>query len=352
MRSPAPWVVPVLGAALCGAGAVAFALAQATGPDAGWFAYAPSGVDIAYDSDLLASLDATWPLLWTRGHLLGVGLLVAGLVVLGTRAGRLVRRAGVRGGPGPVVALGLLAGLLLVGGAVLVLTGDAPAVVSYGGSYEPLSCTGGGGCPPGATPVQVSGVQLAGLGATVLGAVLAAAVGAAAVTGVPAAPVVPGPAGSGPGRAAGWVAVGVGALLAGAGLLLAARAPTVAPELVFLSPEQYDQLADAAWLADVGRVVLATGVLLAAGAAAWLLRGTSPVRARTAAGVVLGVGAGLAVLGAVLLWSATTAQPGAGGVTSGRLAGWALVAGLAVVLVAGALLGAGVRQVAGRRRVR
>ena len=352
MRSPAPWVVPVLGAALCGAGAVAFALAQATGPDAGWSAYAPSGVDIAYDSDLLASLDATWPLLWTRGHLLGVGLLVAGLVVLGTRAGRLVRRAGVRGGPGPVVALGLLAGLLLVGGAVLVLTGDAPAVVSYGGSYEPLSCTGGGGCPPGATPVQVSGVQLAGLGATVLGAVLAAAVGAAAVTGVPAAPVVPGPAGSGPGRAAGWVAVGVGALLAVAGLLLAARAPTVAPELVFLSPEQYDQLADAAWLADVGRVVLATGVLLAAGAAAWLLRGTSPVRARTAAGVVLGVGAGLAVLGAVLLWSAREARRAVEVVGPAALVGPGQWAGLVGVLVGGALLGAGVRHASGWRPAR
>ena len=348
MRRPALWPAPALGALLCAAGAAVLGRAEAAAPDDfGWFAYSPPGVDIAYDSDLLASFDDPWPLLWTGGHLLGVGLLVAGLLVLGGWAGRLLgRRWGVRGRP--AVALGALAGLLVVGGAVLVLTGDAPAVVTYGGSYEPMS----GGAPPGDPLVRVSGVQLAGLGTAVLGAVLAAAVGAAAVTGVPAGPVVPGADAPGAGRAAGWVAVGAGALLVVPGLLLASRAAAVRPELVFLSPEQYDQLVDAAWLAGVGRVLVAVGVLLAAGAVPWLLGGDRPALVRTAAGVALGAAVGVAVLGAVLLWSAVTAQQAVEGVVPGRLAGPRLWGGLAVVLAAGALLGAGVRQVYGRRPAR
>jgi hypothetical protein len=343
MRSPPPWSVPALGALLCAAGAVVFAQAQATAPDAGSFAYAPAGVDITYDSDLLASLDDPWPLLWTGGHLLGVGLLVVGLLVLGGWAGRLLgRRWGVRGRPA-VVALGALAGLLVVGGAVLVLTGEAPAVVTYGGSYEPLSCGVGVGCPPVTSPVRISGVQLAGLGTAVLGAVLAAAV-AAAVTGSPAGPGV-----RGPGRAAGWVAVAVGVLLAVPGLLLARRPPAADPQLVFLSPEQYDQLVDAAWLAGVGRALVAGGLLLAAGAVAWLLGGDGPVRSRTAPGAALGAAVGLAVLGGVLLWSSRTAQPAVEGAAPTPPAGPWLGVALVVVLVAGALLGAGVRQVTGRR---
>jgi len=348
MRRPAPWLVPALGALLCAAGAAVLGWAEATTPDdSGWFAYSPPGIDIAYDSDLLLSFDDPWPLLWTGRHLLGVGLLIAGLLVLGGWAGRLLgRRWGVPRGP-VVVALGALAGLLLAGGAVLVLTGDAPAVVTYGGSYEPMSGVDASGAPPGNSLLRVSGVQLAGLGTAVLGAVLAAALGAAVTSGVPAGPGVPGP-----GRAVGWVAVGTGALLAVTGLLLASRAPVVAPELVFLSPEQYDQLVDAAWLAGVGRVLVAGGVLLAAGAAAWLLGGDGPPRARTAAGAALGAAVGLAVLGGVLLWSAATARPAVDGADAGRLAGPGLWAGLAVALVAGVLLGAGVRRVTRRRPTR
>jgi hypothetical protein len=347
MRRPASWLVPALGALFCTAGTAVLGWAEATAPDAGSFAYSPPGVDIAYDSDLLMSFDDPWPLLWTGRHLLGVGLLVVGLLVLGGCAGRLLgRRWGVRGGPA-VVALGALAGLLVVGGTVLVLTGDAPAVVSYGGSYEPMSGLDASGAPPGDAPFRVSGVQLAGLGSAVLGAVLAAAVAAAATAGVPVGPGVPGP-----GRAAGWVAGGVGALLAVPGLLLASRAPAVRPELVFLSPEQYDQLVDSAWLAGVGRVLLAVGVLVAAGAAPWLLGGHRPPRMRALAGAALGVAVGLAVLGAALLWSAATARQAVPGVLPGPLTGPGLWGGLALVLVGGALLGAGVRQVAARRPVR
>ena len=348
MRRPAAWLAPALGALMCVAGTAVIGWAEATTPNGpGWFAYSPPGIDIAYDSDLLASFDDTWPLLWTGRHLLGVGLLVAGLLVLAAWAGRLLgRRWGVRGGPA-VAALGALAGVLVVGGAVLVLTGDAPAVVSYGGSYEPMSGIDASGPLSGWSPVRVSGVQLAGLGTAVLGAVLAAAVGAAATSGVPAGPGV-----RGPGRAAGWTAAGAGVLLAASGLLLAARAPAVAPELVFLSPEQYDRLVDADWLAGVGRVLLAVGGLLAAGAVPWLVGDRRPARARTAAGAVLGVAVGLAALGGALLWSAWTSQQAVDVVAPRPLTGPGLWAGLAVVLVAGALLGAGVRQVAGRRPVR
>jgi hypothetical protein len=345
MRRLPPWLVPALGALLCAAGTAVVAWADESLPnDFGLFAYSPPGVDIAYDSDLLASFDDTWPLLWTGRHLWGVGLLVAGLLVLGGWVGRLLaRRRGVPGGP-VVGALGALAGLLFVGGVVLVLTGDAPAVVTYGGSYEPMSGIDASGAAAGAAPVRVSGTQLAGLGTAVLGAVLAAAVVAAATSPGPPGPGVPGPR-----RAAGWVAAGAGALLAVAGLLLASRSPAVDPELAFLSPEQYDQLVDAAWLAGVGRFLLACGVLLGAGAVPWLLGGTRAARARTAAGAVLGAAVGLVVLGAVLLWSAHTSRPAVAGVAADRLTGPELWAGLVVILLAGALLGAGVRQVTGRR---
>ncbi|MFQ1001193.1 hypothetical protein [Modestobacter sp. SSW1-42] len=348
MSRAAPWLVPALGAGLCAAGVAVFwrTNVSSAAADAGWFAYAPLGqelppLDPAYESELaLAFDDAPWSLLWTPGHLVGVALAVLGSLVLGGWAGRsLGRRPGARR---VLPALGVLAGLLVVAGTVLVVTRAPVPVVTYGGSYEPLACADLLGCGTGLRPVQLGAAQLAGLGTAVLGAVLAAAAGAAAVTG--AGPDVPGPR-----RAAARGAVVAGALLAVGGVALAWSATAAVPELVFLSPEQYDQLVDAAWLAGVGRVLLAVGALLAAAAVPQLLRADRSGRASRVAGAALGAAVGLTVLGGALLWSAHTSQQAVEVAAHSRLAGPGLWAGLVVVLVGGALLGAGVRQVTGER---
>ncbi|MCZ2828158.1 hypothetical protein O2W14_04820 [Modestobacter sp. VKM Ac-2986] len=167
------------------------------------------------------------------------------------------------------------------------------------------------------------------------------------MTGAPARPGAPRP-----GRVVAVAAVVAGALLAAAGLVLATRPPAVAPELVFLSPEQYDQLVTAGWLADAGRLLVAVGALLVAGTAPWLLGPGRAARGRWAAGAALGAGAGLAVLGAALLGAARAAGGAVEGAAPVPLAGAGQWAGLALVLAGGALLGTGVRQVAGRRPVR
>ncbi|MCZ2828159.1 hypothetical protein O2W14_04825 [Modestobacter sp. VKM Ac-2986] len=186
MSRAARWLVPGLGAVLCLTGVAVFwrtNVSSSAVDAAGWFAYAPLGVDLppidgAYRSELsIAFDDAPWSLLWTPGHLVGVALTVLGLLVLSGWAGRwLGRRHGVRRA---LPSLGVLAGLLVVAGVVLVVTRAAVPVVSYGGSYEPLACAELLGCRTGLRQVQLGAAQLAGLGTAVLGAVLAAAVGAA-----------------------------------------------------------------------------------------------------------------------------------------------------------------------------
>ncbi|GAB4081488.1 hypothetical protein GCU67_18660 [Modestobacter muralis] len=147
-------------------------------------------------------------------------------------------------------------------------------------------------------------------------------------------------------RVVAWSAVVAGALLAVPGLVLVSRPPAAVPELVFLSTEQYDQLVTAGWLADAGRVLIALGALLVAGAVPWF-RGRPP-RDRRVGGAALGAGAGLAVLGAALLGASRAAGRAVEGVVPAPLTGPGQWAGLVLVLAGGALLGAGVQRVAGR----
>jgi len=342
MSRAARWLAPALGAALCAAGVAVFRRTNtARRPGEGdWAAYAPLEAGQAYQSELTVTFDDRWSLLWTTGHLLGVGLLVLGLLVLAGWAGwRLARRWAGRRTRRTAPVLGALAGLLTIAGAVVLAAPARPPVVTYGGSYQPLSCPFLPGCGAAAS-VQLDAAQLAGLGAAVLGAApLAGVAGWWAATSA-----------GGQGRSgAAWGAVVAGALLSAAGVVLAAGAPAADPELVFLSPEQYDQLGTAAWLAGAGRVLVGVGALLVAGAAPWLVGGDRPVRARRAAGAVLGAGAGPAVLGAGLLWSARASRPAVEGTVPDALLGPGRWTGLVLVLVGGALLGAGARRVTGRR---
>jgi hypothetical protein len=94
MRRVGPWVVGLLGAGLAVAGVAVFwatNLAPADGP--GWFAYAPL---VPGDAAPSGTVDG-WAVLWTRGHLVGAGLLMLGLlVIVGTAGWSLGRRSSRR----------------------------------------------------------------------------------------------------------------------------------------------------------------------------------------------------------------------------------------------------------------
>ena len=99
MRRALPWVVAAVGLVLVVAGLVVFVIAdRAPVGDFGWYAYAPlEPGTAAYDSTLRLSFDDGWTVLWTARHLLGAGLLVAGLLVLAALGGWLLgRRGGAR----------------------------------------------------------------------------------------------------------------------------------------------------------------------------------------------------------------------------------------------------------------
>ena len=104
MRRALPWLSAGLGLALVVAGVVVFAATNRTPVgDFGWTAYAPLEPE-AYASDLTLTFDDTWTVLWTRGHLLGAGLVVAGLLVVAALGGWLLGRrtpSGGRGAAGP-----------------------------------------------------------------------------------------------------------------------------------------------------------------------------------------------------------------------------------------------------------
>jgi heme/copper-type cytochrome/quinol oxidase subunit 1 len=98
VRRAIPWLVAGIGAALAVAGVLVFAVANRGPADFGWSSYAPlQETQSAYVSAVTFSAGSV---LWTGQHLLGAGLLVAGLLVLtGALAWLLGRRAGRRETP-------------------------------------------------------------------------------------------------------------------------------------------------------------------------------------------------------------------------------------------------------------
>ncbi|MGY1838619.1 MULTISPECIES: hypothetical protein [unclassified Modestobacter] len=86
MRRAAPWLVLLLGAVLAIAGVITFWPANTRPPT--WTAYSGSyeplvpGTSEAYGSRLTLSFDRVPAVLWTGQHVVGAGLLVAGLLVL------------------------------------------------------------------------------------------------------------------------------------------------------------------------------------------------------------------------------------------------------------------------------
>jgi hypothetical protein len=116
--------------------------------------------------------------LWSRGHLVGLGLVVLGLLLLAGLAGA---RAGRRARPGArAVQVALLAGgvglLLVVAGTAVALATEPDTLVAYSGSYQPLGCPGWPVCGDVPERTVVDAGRLTGLGVAVLGAMLLAAV--------------------------------------------------------------------------------------------------------------------------------------------------------------------------------
>jgi hypothetical protein len=133
----------------------------------------------AYRSELhLGFDDDGWTQLWSRAHVVGLGLLVLGLLLLAFLAGR---RRGRRARPGVreargALALGAVGLLLVVAGIAVVLVTEPHTVVVYSGSHEPAGCPAWPVCgdPPWRTVVH--GGRLTGLALAVVGALVLAGV--------------------------------------------------------------------------------------------------------------------------------------------------------------------------------
>ena len=97
------WAVGALGALLCAAGVVVFALANRV--PTGWTAYTgsyqPLMPDDAHQSDFSIAFTDGWTVLWTGGHLAGALLVMAGLLVLAGLAGWLLGRRTAPGASPP-----------------------------------------------------------------------------------------------------------------------------------------------------------------------------------------------------------------------------------------------------------
>jgi len=97
MSRAVPAAAAFLGVVLAGAGVAVFWLTDRSQAAFGWTAYTGSYAPLpptgspAYRSRL--TFGDGWTVMWTGGHLLGVGLVVLGLLVLAATAGWL---AGVR----------------------------------------------------------------------------------------------------------------------------------------------------------------------------------------------------------------------------------------------------------------
>ena len=96
-----PWLVGALGLLMLLAGVGVFALANTAG--FGWTAYTAGYAPLepgAYSRSFSPAF-SEGVVLWTRGHMLGAGLAVAGLLVLVGLGGWLLGRHGAESGPPP-----------------------------------------------------------------------------------------------------------------------------------------------------------------------------------------------------------------------------------------------------------
>ena len=94
MRRAIPWAVAALGTALALAGVAVFWWTNARPPTVTYGgSYAP--LTEAYDSTLTLTSDGA-TVLWTRGHLVGAVLLVAGALLLAAAGGWALGRRSAR----------------------------------------------------------------------------------------------------------------------------------------------------------------------------------------------------------------------------------------------------------------
>jgi hypothetical protein len=97
VRRAAPWLVLAAGLALVAGGIVVFWQAGLADLRTTVYSgsYAPLTPDVGYRSELSLSFDGA--VLWTRGHVIGAGLVLAGVLPLVGLAGWAIgRRAGRR----------------------------------------------------------------------------------------------------------------------------------------------------------------------------------------------------------------------------------------------------------------
>lgn len=170
----APGLVGVGGAVLAAAGVALFWRTDlAPGSGTRFAEYEPLGASSAYESRLDLQFDDGWAVLWTTGHLAGLGLLGTGLLVLAALAGWSRGRRRTRPAARTVLALGAAGAALVGGGTAVLLTGGAGPLVTYSGSYQPLVCPDGADCRGGLS-AALGALQLVGGGAALTGALLLA----------------------------------------------------------------------------------------------------------------------------------------------------------------------------------
>ena len=101
MRRALPALLGALGGVLVAVGVAVFWRANTRSWVVYGGGYAPLEPGSAYESRLTLSFDRPWTVLWTAGHLAGVLLVVAGLLVLAAMTGWWLGRRGGRSGVAP-----------------------------------------------------------------------------------------------------------------------------------------------------------------------------------------------------------------------------------------------------------